>query len=416
MQARRLAARWVIPVEGRPIERGAVLIGSDGRVITVGPDARVPRPPDAVAEAYEHGLLLPGLVNTHTHLELTGLSGEPPGPDFAAWILGVRRLKAGRSPQAFLAAARAGLAASHASGVTTVADTGDSGAVIRALAESGGSGVAYQEVFGPHPDQVEESLAGLQRQVETLGEFAAGRVRIGVSPHAPYTVSGPLYAAVAAWAGAERLPLATHVAESLAESELLARGAGAFAEAWRGRGIPLPSPLGRTPVEWLDDHGVLSERALCIHLVQLATGDVERLARAGAAVAHCPVSNQRHGHGAAPLTVFVERHLRVGLGTDSVLSVGPPDLLSEARAARVLAGLDAARTLELCTLEGARALGLDRETGSLRMGKWGDCVVVRLQEGAAGLSPEEQALASGPPDVLATYVGGRDVYRADRPV
>ncbi|MFL5494557.1 MAG: amidohydrolase family protein [Gemmatimonadales bacterium] len=416
MPERRLAARWVIPVEGRPIERGAVLIGADGRVIAVGPDAIVPRPAGAVADAYEHGLLLPGLINTHTHLELTGLPGEPPEPDFAAWILGVRRLKAGRSPEAFLAAARAGLSASHAAGVTTVADTGDSGAVIRALAESGGSGVAYHEVFGPHPDQLEESLAGLQRQVESLGAFAAGRVRIGVSPHAPYTVSGRLYAAVAAWARAERLPLATHVAESPAESELLARGEGAFAVAWRGRGIPLPTPLGHTPVEWLGDHGVLSEGTLCIHLVQATGEDVQRLARAGAAVAHCPVSNQRHGHGSAPLAALLGRQVRVGLGTDSVLSVGTPDLLSEARAARELACLDAARTLELCTLEGARALGLDGETGSLRAGKWGDCVVLRPRGGGANLSPEEQALASGPSDVLATYVGGRDVYRADRPV
>jgi len=416
MPARRLAARWVIPVEGCPIERGAVLIGAEGRVMAVGPDAMVPRPAEAVAETYEHGLLLPGLINTHTHLELTGLSGEAPEPDFAAWILGVRQLKAGRSPEAFLAAARAGLAASYAAGVTTVADTGDSGAVIRALAESGGSGVAYHEVFGPHPDQLAESLAGLQRQVESLEAFAVGRVRIGVSPHAPYTVSGPLYAAVAAWAGAEQLPLATHVAESWAESELLARGEGAFAKAWRGRGIPLPAPLGRTPVEWLDDHGVLSERTLCIHLVQAGTDDVSRLARAGAAVAHCPLSNRRHGHGAAPLAAFLEGRLCVGLGTDSVLSVGTPDLLSEARAARCLAGLDAARTLALCTLEGARALGLDGETGSLRVGKWGDCVVLRPRDGGAGLPPEEQVLLSGPPDVLATYVGGRDVYRADRPV
>jgi cytosine/adenosine deaminase-related metal-dependent hydrolase len=416
MPARRLAARWVIPVEGRPIERGAVLIGTDGRVIAVGPDATVPRPDEAVTETFEHGLLLPGLINTHTHLELTGLPGEPPEPDFAAWILGVRRLKAGRSPEAFLAAARAGLAASHAAGVTTVADTGDSGAVIRALAESGGSGVAYQEVFGPHPDQLEESLAGLQRQVEALAVFAAGRVRIGVSPHAPYTVSGPLYAAVAAWAEAEGLPLATHVAESRAESELLARGEGPFAEAWKGRGIPRPAPLGRTPVQWLDDHGVLSVRTLCIHVVQAAGEDVERLAGAGAAVAHCPVSNRRHGHGAAPLAAFIGRQLRVGLGTDSVLSVGTPDLLSEARAARELAALDAARSLELCTLDGARALGLDAETGSLRAGKWGDCVVLRSRDRGAGLSPEEQVLASGPSDVLATYVGGRDVYRADRPV
>jgi cytosine/adenosine deaminase-related metal-dependent hydrolase len=416
MPERRLAARWVIPIDGRPIERGAVLIGADGRVIAVGPDAVVPRPDECVAEAYDHGLLLPGLINTHTHLELTDLLGEPPDPDFAAWIRGVRQRKAVRGPEEVLAAARAGLAASHASGVTTVADTGDSGAVIRALAEAGGSGLAYQEVFGPHPDQLADSLAGLQHQVEALGVFAGGRVRIGVSPHAPYTVSGPLYAAVAAWAAAERLPLATHVAESRAESELLAAGEGAFAEAWRGRGIPAPVPLGCTPVEWLDRHGVLSERTLCIHLVQAGVDDLDRMARAGAAVAHCPLSNRRHGHGTAPLAAFLERGLRVGLGTDSVLSVGTLDLLAEARAARELASLDATRALALCTLEAARALGLDGETGSLRAGKWGDCVVLRETGGGAGLPPEEQVLASGPPDVLATYVGGRDVYRAGRPV
>jgi cytosine/adenosine deaminase-related metal-dependent hydrolase len=416
MPARRLAARWVIPVEGRPIERGAVLIGADGRVIAVGPDAVVPRAADCLAEAYDHGLLLPGLINTHTHLELTELSGEPPEPDFAAWIREVRQRKAGRDPEAILAAARTGLAASHAAGVTTVADTGDSGTVIRALAEAGGSGVAYQEVFGPHPEQLRESLAGLQHQIEALGVYAGGRVRIGVSPHAPYTVSGPLYAAVAAWAAAERLPLATHVAESRAESELLAAGAGAFAEAWRGRGIPGPEPLGCTPVEWLDRHGVLSEHTLCIHLVQAGVDDLDRLARAGAAVAHCPLSNRRHGHGTAPLAAFLERRLRVGLGTDSVLSVGTLDLLAEARAARELASLTAAHALALCTLEAARALGLDGETGSLRAGKWGDCVVLRAPDGGDGLPPEEQVLASGPADVLATYVGGRDVYRAVRPV
>jgi cytosine/adenosine deaminase-related metal-dependent hydrolase len=100
------------------------------------------------------------------------------------------------------------------------------------------------------------------------------------------------------------------------------------------------------------------------------------------------------------------------LGTDSVLSVGRLDLLAEARAARALAGLDADSALRLCTLGGAEALGLEAETGSLEVGKWGDCVVLRLSEAAAG-SPAEQALASGPEDVIATLVGGRAVYRAE---
>ena len=416
MRARRLSARWIIPVAGAAVEYGALLVGPDGRIDAAGPEPLVPRPPDVPAEDFGDALLLPGLINTHTHLELTGLEGGPPEQEFATWIRRLRETKAARSPEEFLVAARRGLADCLAAGITTVADTGDSGAVAQALAEVGGSGIAYQEVFGPHPDQCDDSLAGLGRRVGELERFAVGRVRLGVSPHAPYTVSGRLYAATAEWARREGLPVAVHLAESPAESALLERGAGKFAEAWRGRGIPMPAPPGRTPVAWLDEHGVLSERTLCIHVVQAGSEDVGRLAGTGAAVAHCPLSNRAHGHGAAPLAALLAAGVRVGLGTDSTVSVGRLDLLAEARAAATLAGLGAARALALCTLEGARALGLDAEIGSLAPGKWGDCVVVRRPRGPAGASPEEQVLASGPRDVLATFVGGRDVYRTSRPL
>jgi cytosine/adenosine deaminase-related metal-dependent hydrolase len=420
MRARRLSARWVLPIDGPAIEHGALLIAANGRIAAVGPEAAVPRPVDAAAEDFGDALLLPGLINTHTHLELTGLDGGSPEPEFGTWIRRVREVKAARAPEAFLAAARRGLADCWAAGVTTVADTGDSGAVIEALAEAGGSGIAYHEVFGPHPDQRDASLRGLQEAVEQLGRFAGGRVRIGVSPHAPYTVSGLLYAATAAWAREAGLPIAVHLAESPAESALLASGTGPFADAWRNRGIPMPSPLGRSPVAWLDEHGVLSERTLCIHVVQAGPADVQRLARANAAVAHCPLSNRAHGHGAAPLGALLAAGLRVGLGTDSVMSVGTLDLLAEARAARALAGLDAARALALCTRDAARALGLEREVGVLVPGRWGDCVVIRPRAAPnvsrTDMSAEDRALASGPRDVLATFVGGRDVHRTSPPL
>jgi 5-methylthioadenosine/S-adenosylhomocysteine deaminase len=399
-------------MEDHPIERGAVLIGNDGRILAVGPDNRVARPSDVPAEEYGDAALLPGLVNTHTHLELTGLEGGVPDSNFPRWILNLRERKAGRTPEQFLAAAHAGLAECWAAGVTTVADTGDSGAVIQALAQAGGSGIAYQEVFGAHPDDLQASLAGLQSRVEALGAFAVGRVRMGASPHAPYTVSGRLYAATAKWARSESLPLAAHVAESSAECDLLARGAGGFAEAWRRRGIPLPNPLGRTPVEWLDDHGVLGESTLCIHGIQVSPGDLGLMQRAGAALAHCPLSNTAHGHGTAPLQQYLQRGIRVGLGTDSVMSVGTLDLMKEARAARSAARLEAQQALALCTIEAARSLGLDGEIGSLRPGKWGDCALILLSADESRPSLFERVLATGPDNVLATYLSGGAVYRA----
>ena len=409
MLARRLAARWVIPIDDPPIERGAVLIGPDGRIRAVGRDAVVPRPPDVPAVEFDDAVILPGLINTHTHLELTGFAAQVPERQFAAWIRRLRELKTTRTPAEYVAAARRGLEECYATGVTTVADTGDSGAVIRVLAETGGSGLAYQEVFGPHPSQAEESLAGLQERVRDLRSLATGRVGIGVSPHAPYTVSGPLFGAVARWAREERLPLAVHVAESLAETQFLLAGSGPFAEAWLARGIPLPQSAGFTPVRWLAEHGVLSDRCLCIHAVQIDAGDARRLADSGAAVAHCPLSNLAHEHGVAPLTALLKAGVRVGLGTDSEVSVGRPDLLAEARVAATQAGLRPETALELCTLGGARALGLDRETGSLTAGKWGDCAVIRVNGGVA--APAEMALHSSAHDVLGTYLGGREVYR-----
>jgi cytosine/adenosine deaminase-related metal-dependent hydrolase len=411
VQPRRLSASWVLPMGAPPIQNGAVLLGADGRIALVGPDAAVPSPPDVARSDRPTAALLPGLVNAHTHLELTGFAGLAGDADFAAWIRRIRALKAERTPAEFLAAAREGLASCHAAGVTTVADTGDSGAVIQALAESGGSGIAYHEVFGPHPDQWRESLAGLQQRVGELRRFVSDRVRLGVSPHAPYTVSAELYVAVARYAEREGLPMAVHLAESEAESALLHDASGPFAEAWTARGIPLPPLPGRSPVAWLEAHGVLGERTLAIHVVRAEQGDVARLARSRTAVAHCPRSNRRHGHGAAPLGSFLEAGLRVGVGTDSVASVGVLDLLAEVRAARALAGLGAEDALALATREAARAIGMEGEVGTLQAGRWGDVAAIAIPDAGTAEAAMEAVLASAPGDVMETLLAGRTVHR-----
>jgi cytosine/adenosine deaminase-related metal-dependent hydrolase len=426
----RLRARWALPIDRGPIPDAAILIGADGRTASVGPHTAVPSPDDAATLDLGEAILLPGLVNAHTHLELTGFEGLGESLDFRDWIGTIRASKQRRTAAEFLEAARAGIRDCWAAGVTTIADTGDSGAVLPALAELGGSGIVYQEVFGPHPAQLEESFSGLSRQVETMLPLSGERVRLGVSPHAPYTVSGPLYAQVAGWARSRSLPIAVHIAESRAETEFVSGGTGPFADAWRGRGIPLladsahhPSarpphrPSAPSPVEWLDHLGVLGPDTLCIHAIQLTGRDIATLAARGASVAHCPLSNARHRHGSAPLGALLGAGVRVGLGTDSVASVGRLDLLAEARAARGLAGLDVDQTLALATLAGARALGMETQIGSLTPGKWGDVVALAPREGASESEsgPAERALAARPADTLLTVLGGRVVYRRDRP-
>lgn len=429
MRPLRLRAAWALPVDAPPVQQAAVLIGADGRIASVGADRDVPVPAGADLEDLGAAILLPGFVNTHTHLELTGFEEHAPAEDsaFREWILNIRAIKARRTPEEFLAAARRGVIDCWSAGITTIADTGDSGSVIQALAELGGSGICYQEVFGPDPAQGPESLAGLEAAVGRLLPFATGRVRLGVSPHAPYTVSGPLYGAVAAWAHARGLPMAVHVAESREESEFVTHCRGPFAEAWAKRGIPLldhesHQPSSRpavhpSPVEWLDSHGVLGPTTLCIHAIQLSSSDIARLARRDVPVAHCPLSNARHRHGAAPISSLRAAGIRVGLGTDSVASVGRLDCLAEARAARELGGLSAEAAVALATLEGARALGLGQETGSLTPGKWGDvaAVVPGSREVAPDRAPAEAVLEAGLTGVCLTVLGGRVVYRRETP-
>jgi 5-methylthioadenosine/S-adenosylhomocysteine deaminase len=388
-----------------------VLIAADGRLSAIGADETVPSPPGVVARRLDGAALLPGLINSHTHLELTGFDGQLPQDDFPSWIREVIRLKGTRSHGDFLAAARRGLRDCWASGVTTVADTGDSGAVAEALCELGGSGIAYHEVFGPHPGQATAALEAAVGRLRELGRFAGSRIRLGISPHAPYSVSGALFRLVAEYASQHALPLAVHVAESGDESRLLADGSGGFARAWTERGIPLPAGAGCTPVAWLERHGVLGGRTLCIHVVRATEADLDALSGSGTAVAHCPRSNRRHGHGVAPLRGLLARRVRVGVGTDSVASVSPLDLLAEVRAAREVAGLGAEQALRLVTADAARALGLDRDCGSLAPGKWADLVAMDLP-GPVDASQLPDTLVTRPLEaVRLTILGGREVYR-----
>jgi 5-methylthioadenosine/S-adenosylhomocysteine deaminase len=351
---------------------------------------------------------MPGLVNAHTHLELTGFAGSVDAGDFAEWIRQVIAIKATRSEEAFFEAASAGIRASWRSGVTTVCDTGSTGAVIAALDHLGASGIAHHEVFGAHPDECQGAMHRFAGDLNRLAHHATGRVQLGVSPHAPYTVSGALYAASAALARAHGVPMAVHVAEPPDESALLADFTGIFADEWRRRGIPRPSDERVTPMAWLEQHGVLTARTLCIHAIHVDDADADLMVRHGCAMAHCPRSNRFHHHADAPMQRYLDRDLRIGIGTDSEISVAPPDLLAEVRAARDLTGWTAVEAIRAVTLGGAEAIDRSHECGSLAPGKWADLVAFGI---GATEEPEAAVLAAGADDVVGTWLAGREVHR-----
>ena len=299
------------------------------------------------------------------------------------------------TPERFLDSARWGIVEGLRAGITTFADTCDSGVVLEALRERGVRGIMFQEVFSPSaaPAAVREAATRLAEKLALHDMFETELQQVGVSPHAPYTVSDPLFALVAR----SGRRIAVHIAESDAEQRFVCDGEGPFADAHRARGFAV-AKRAASPIALLSRLGVLDAHPLLIHCVRVSDGDIEAIAASGSTVAHCTISNAKLGHGIAPVLEMLEAGIAVGLGSDSMAANNRMHLLEESRAAalaqRIRAAsadaLAAARALELATLGGARALGLAARVGSLEVGKEADLVAFDLSSlaGAADADPE----------------------------
>jgi cytosine/adenosine deaminase-related metal-dependent hydrolase len=400
-----VSADWVLPVEGAPIPDGAVAF-EDGRIAAVGTVSEL-----GEGTSYHDAVIVPGFVNAHSHLEYAVYGGFGDGlGDFAEWITLHIERKARIGWDEFVDVARLGAAQCLASGVTTVGDCSYSGATAVACAELGLRATVYLEVFGSDPDQ---ALAHFGKIRERAGDSFSPRVRAGISPHAPYSVSGELYRACAELG----LPMATHISESQSEVAYLVRGEG----AWGGYKDLLVAPPGRTGTHLLADEGLLGPNLVAAHCVVLDGEEIDLLAATGTGVAHCPRSNAALGCGVAPLGELRAAGARVGVGTDSPASAPSFDFFEELRSVVLTARARAARpdvltageALELGTLGSALALGLDSEIGSLVPGKRADLAVISMT-GSPYLPWEDPAGAvvfGGSPDrVVATYVDGRARY------
>ena len=400
-----LSADWVLPVEGAPIEDGAVAM-EDGRIVAVGTRHQV----GPASERFGDAAIVPGFVNTHAHVEYAVYAGFGDGlADFAEWINlhTLRKRRIGWDE--YVAIARLGVAESLRSGVTTIGDCSYSGATAAAADELGVRALVYLEVFGQEPDDALEQFETLRGRAVP---HASERVGIGISPHAPYSISPAVYRACAGLG----LPIATHISESESEVRYLHDGGGPWEH------IPwLVEPPGTTGTRLLAREGLLGPHVLAAHCVVVEPDEIALLAEHDVAVAHCPRSNAYVGCGIAPLRELREAGLRVGVGTDGVSSTPSHDFFDELRAVVAMArarerrpdALTAAEALELGTLGSARALGLDPEIGSLAPGKRADVAVVSLA-GSPYLPWEDPAAAvvfgGSPERVLRTYVDGELRY------
>jgi len=419
------SARWVLPVSSKAIADGAIAI--EGTVIVgVGSYAELThRYPEAERKSFGEAAILPGFINAHSHLELTAMRGflDRVEGDFFSWLsrLTVARLERMTADDLRVSATWGACEALKA-GVTYVADASDSaGESMNALRDTGLRGTVYQESFGPDPKLAKEKFAKLSEKIAKLRSRQTSLVGVGVSPHAPYTVSAPQLEMISDFALAEQLPLMMHAAESVAERMLLAEGRGSFAQGFASRGIEWSVPAVSS-IKYLARHGVLRTRPLLAHCINVDAGDLDIIAETQTSIAHCPKSNAKLGHGRAPFAEFVRRNLPVGLGSDSVASNNTCDLLEEARFALLsarggseqLINLEANDALYSVTVGGARAVGLAGQIGDLREGCQADFAVVSLA-GTHQLPSYDPVSAlifsSSGRDVVMTVVAGRELYR-----
>jgi cytosine/adenosine deaminase-related metal-dependent hydrolase len=383
---RTFTARWVFPASGPPLEWGTITVRGD-RIEAVEPHGT--RPPD---EDLGNAAIIPGLVNAHTHLDLSGARGliPPTDPDhFTDWLRGVIAYRRSRTPEQTQADVRAGLAECLRAGTTLVGDIAADVGAWGELTTARLRAVVFQELIGLSTERADQAAARVADWLRQSPRRWPLR-RDGLSPHAPYSVRLSLVAWAARRCREYRLPLSLHLAESPDELELLKYRRGPLAEFLKGLGVWDPSGLA-PDFDAVLQASDLSQPKLFVHGNYLPT--TTRLPPCSTVV-YCPRTHAAFGHPPHPFREFLARGVRVCLGTDSLASNSDLDILAEARFVRErYPDFPGDVLLRMATLSAAEALGWADEAGSLEPGKSADFVAVPLPDRDAA-DPHELLLTA----------------------
>ncbi|CAN5272174.1 amidohydrolase [soil metagenome] len=421
-----LSANYVLPISAEPIMDGAVAFEKD-QIVAVGTRTEIiEKFPETAVENLGQSAILPVFVNAHSHLEITAMRGflDEFDVDFSLWLMTLTKTRTEKlSDEDVKISAIFGALEGVRAGVTCFGDIGRLGkAGFEALKVNGLRGVLFQETeFSPVTATAEADFAKLKEKFLKLKTQETGLVKIGLSPHAPYTVSRTLFEKITDFAIKENIKLTIHAAESNEEEDFMKKGEGFFAELYQKMNLEWNSPQ-ISSIEYLDKIGVLRAKPLLAHCVKVSAHDIELIAQSDSRIAHCPKSNAKFGHGIAPFEKFLDKKIKTGFGSDSMASNNTCDILEEARFATLFARafpetkrfLSAKEIIETATLGGAKSLGLENEIGTLEKGKQADIIVVSL-ENIAQMPVHDiySALlfASNARDVCLTIVAGEEIYR-----
>jgi cytosine/adenosine deaminase-related metal-dependent hydrolase len=406
----RYRAAWVLPVADRPIRDGWVAV-EQGRIVALGRNAGTA----GIDIDLGSVALLPGLVNAHTHLELSYLRSQVPAADaFVTWIRGVmaaRRQRPDPQSSEIMDGIRAGIDEAVRTGTALVGDISNTLATHAPLVDSPLSAVLFYELIrfsAPDPAALVDQAC---QQIDALP--ASASVRPSLAAHAPYSVAPLVFRAIReAIDRRPFVPCSVHLSESREEVAFIETGEGEWRRFLEEVGSWTPDWVapGVSPVRFLDDSGFLNERVLAVHGVQMTDEDLARLAARGTTVVACPRSNAFTGAGVPPIARFYEAGVAVAVGTDSLASTPDLNVFSELAAMRKLArDVPAFQLIESATLTGARALGFDAEYGTLEPGKRARILGVRVPDAVSdveeyllsGIGPDQLSWVGDPPESVS---------------
>lgn len=413
-----VCAAYLIPISSPPIVNGAIAI-EDGRIVDVGPVATLEaRYPECEKEAYPAHVLLPGLINAHCHLDLTGFPRRPfdERSSYSRWLLEQSRYKH-EVPKEFIRdAVVQGIEEVIASGTTCIGDMGSFSGMADLFRQYGLRGVIFSEIAHFNHESGQDLYQTALALIEELQERNDGLVRAGLGPYSAFTVSRQLLRIMAHYARQSQLPIQLHAAETFHEMEFFFDSKGDLAENLFpsvGWGDALPLPHLRTPIQYLSSIEFLNVHPTIVSPVHIGSSDMSILSQSASKLVHCPRHNQHCLEGLMPVGACLRAGISVGLGTESHASVPTLSMWDEMRACYELhqksdTPLGFHDVLTMATLGGARALGLESTTGSLEVGKAADYTVVVVdQDMTADRLIQTLILKTTPREVTKVVVNDR---------
>lgn len=371
---RGIAASWVVTGDASeaPIERGAVVLDAHHQVVAVGPRESLQREFASARWEAHRSVLLPGLINAHTHLELSALRGQVAGGrGFVPWVTELMAARERFAPELDIEALDRAVSELLGSGTVAVGEVSNTLAAVPYLGSSPIVGRIFHEVFGLRRESGVQMLALAQERRAAVAQWPAN-LSYALAPHTLYTLHPELVREVLARTRASSQLTTLHLAEHAAERKFLADGGGPFASFLAARGASQDGWVapGVDAVRYAQSLGALGEDVLCVHLCDADAAELALVAALRAPVVVCPRSNLHIEVKLPPLVAMLRAGIEPALGTDSLASCASLDVLDDARAlAERFSSIPARTLLAMATSYGANALGFGSRLGTIAAGR-----------------------------------------------